>query len=309
MRVRNGATRLSSREAARLLGVSEASVKRWADGGLLPAEKTAGGHRRFRPEDIAAFRRARLGAESLRRAAAGRGAVPAPGDAAQTGAAPSDVTSETVFESLVAGSAEEASALLVGEYLRGRTVAALADTLVCPAMRRVGDLWHAGELTVAQEHVATRAAYEALGALRAAAAPGEPNGQSALCCGVESDFHELPVFIASLLLESEGWAVFTLGASTPFYALAEAVGRFGPRLVCVAAAVLTDLERAAREYAGFREAAARAGASVVLGGAGFGGEAMRRRFPADLHAGDFRQLESFAAALAGRAEESGVGEG
>ncbi|MBV9958343.1 MAG: helix-turn-helix domain-containing protein, partial [Acidobacteria bacterium] len=44
---------LTSSEAARLLGVSEASVKRWADSGLLPALKTAGGHRRFRPEDVA----------------------------------------------------------------------------------------------------------------------------------------------------------------------------------------------------------------------------------------------------------------
>ncbi|HYP52226.1 MAG TPA: helix-turn-helix domain-containing protein [Pyrinomonadaceae bacterium] len=49
--------KLTSRETARLLGVSEASVKRWADSGLLPTEKTAGGHRRFRPEDVARFRR------------------------------------------------------------------------------------------------------------------------------------------------------------------------------------------------------------------------------------------------------------
>src|SRR5829696_368011 len=50
--------RLTSKEAARVLGVSEASVKRWADSGLLPMEKTAGGHRRFRPEDVAAVRHA-----------------------------------------------------------------------------------------------------------------------------------------------------------------------------------------------------------------------------------------------------------
>src|ERR671913_90085 len=53
----NGGRRLTSKEAARVLGVSEASVKRWADSGLLPMEKTAGGHRRFRPEDVAAARR------------------------------------------------------------------------------------------------------------------------------------------------------------------------------------------------------------------------------------------------------------
>jgi excisionase family DNA binding protein len=53
--------KLTSEEAARVLGVSEASVKRWAERGLLPTEKTAGGHRRFRPEDVAVVRRGGLG--------------------------------------------------------------------------------------------------------------------------------------------------------------------------------------------------------------------------------------------------------
>src|ERR1051325_8674833 len=58
--------RLTSKEAARVLGVSEASVKRWADSGLLPMEKTAGGHRRFRPEDVAVVRRAGLNVDESR---------------------------------------------------------------------------------------------------------------------------------------------------------------------------------------------------------------------------------------------------
>jgi excisionase family DNA binding protein len=62
--------RLTSKETARLLGVSEASIKRWADGGLLPSEKTAGGHRRFRPEDVATFRRGKDAADANERAAA-----------------------------------------------------------------------------------------------------------------------------------------------------------------------------------------------------------------------------------------------
>jgi hypothetical protein len=36
---------------------------------------------------------------------------------------------------------------------------------------------------------------------------------------------------------------------------------------------------------------------VVLGGAGFGGGEVRRRFPADLHADTFSQLEEHASLL------------
>ena len=47
---------LTTREAARYLGVGTTSVKRWADEGLLRCERTAGGHRRFRLSEIERFR-------------------------------------------------------------------------------------------------------------------------------------------------------------------------------------------------------------------------------------------------------------
>ena len=289
-----GRRNLTSRQAARLLGASEASVKRWADGGLLPNMKTAGGHRRFRPEDVAAFRRERAGDASQ-----GRGIEPKPAGATGVvleGLATDEALSATMFETLLDGRGEEAGALLAGLHQRGLTPARVADAVLCPALRRVGDLWHAGELTVAEEHVATRAALSAVRILRDSMSVSG-RGTVALCCGVEDDFHELPVSLAALTLEGLGWVVVNLGTSTPFYALTEAVERFGPRLVCVASTVFNHPDRAAREYGEFSAAAARAGASVVLGGAGFGSRVVRQRFPADLHAETFLQLEEHAALL------------
>jgi methanogenic corrinoid protein MtbC1 len=209
-----------------------------------------------------------------------------------------------MYDVILGGHAEEAAAVLVSLHLEGAGVAALADEVLCPAMRRVGELWHQGELSVAQEHVATRAALEALQALRASLHAHAAHGRRAVCCATEEDFHELPVQVAALVLEARGWEVVNLGTSTPFYALAEAMERFAPRLVCVAATILEGLDRAAREYGEVRKAAARYGASLVIGGAGFAEEDVRRRFPAELHAGDFRQLEEFAVSLS---EEGGTG--
>lgn len=291
--------KLTSKEAARVLGVSEASVKRWADSGRLPTEKTAGGHRRFSPEDIAVMRRAAheevaTGPEvQAKKSAPKRAARPA----SPPRLAASSVSSlvEATLGAMLGGRDEELAALLVNLHLEGQTVGSIADQFVCAATRRVGELWHAGEMSVAQEHVATHTATRALRSLETATGRGA--GPLALASSVEEDYHALPVKIAALTLEARGFEVFNLGVSTPFSALAEALEMFRPRLVCVSATVLVGLDRAAREYADFSRIARRHGASVVLGGAGFARAGLRRRFPADLHAESFRQLEEFAGAL------------
>jgi MerR family transcriptional regulator, light-induced transcriptional regulator len=292
--------RLTSREAARVLGVSEASVKRWADSGLLPMEKTAGGHRRFRPEDVAIIRRMGLSVEesgfNRNRSAAVLYARSAP-DAKLAPGGEGALVEET-FRALTEGRDEELSALLVNLHLHGQSVGAIADGFLCAAMRRVGDLWHAGELSVAQEHVATRTAVVALQKLQAVLDAPEEGGRHALCCSVEDDFHELPLRLAALTLEASGLEVFNLGASTPFPALSEAVERFRPDLVCVSSTVMVRLDRAVYDYAAFRKVARRFGAAVVLGGAGFADEGVRKRLPADLHAESFRHLEDFVRASA-----------
>ena len=50
---------LSTREAAKFLGVGTTSIKRWAEDGVLQCMKTAGGHRRFRRSDLLTFRSAK----------------------------------------------------------------------------------------------------------------------------------------------------------------------------------------------------------------------------------------------------------
>lgn len=53
---------IGTREAAEILQVSESSVKRWTDDGQIPSYKTAGGHRRYRLDDLLRFRDRQSGA-------------------------------------------------------------------------------------------------------------------------------------------------------------------------------------------------------------------------------------------------------
>lgn len=289
---------MTSKEAARVLGASEASVKRWADGGLLRSEKTAGGHRRFRPEDVALFKRGQS-----RGAANGANSSAAPTNARHAGTRERTFESDellaaALFDALAGGEAEETSALIIKSYLDGRRLASIFDQFLAVAMRRIGDLWHQGDLTVAQEHLATRAAISALQTLDQVMDEPEANNLLAVCCSIEDDFHELPVRCTELLLKHEGWEVLSLGANTPFYALTEMVARLHPRLVCAGSTVLGNPDRAVREFVDLRATAERVGAAIVLGGAGFADEHVRRRLPAELHADSFQQLLDFANSLA-----------
>jgi len=300
---------LTSSEAARILGASEASIKRWADRGLLPSQRTAGGHRRFRPEDVASFRHENI-RESAHEATANCLALPLP-EHVRTAATPSlqidesdEVTTDALFDALTGEQPAEVSALLFKSYLHGATLTFIFDELLAPAMRKIGDLWRQGTLTVAEEHLATRAAISAVQTLSRVMERREAGHSLAVCCSVEDDFHELPIHCAELLLKTEGWEVVNLGASTPFYALSETVSRLNPRLLCVAATMLNHLDRAVREYRELRAATERAGTSIVLGGAGFAHNDLRHRFPAELHAGSFRQLLDFAASLNAKRTDS-----
>lgn len=49
---------LTMRQACRLLGVSEPTLRKWADAGRIAVFRTPGGHRRFTVEAIERFRRA-----------------------------------------------------------------------------------------------------------------------------------------------------------------------------------------------------------------------------------------------------------
>lgn len=275
---------LTTKDVARLLHVSEATVKRWADVGLLLPKKTVGGHRRFSIHSIARLRREQGIAPAAQspKGRAGKKMVP--------GRLPS---AETFSDLLLSDNEAEAAAQLIDAYLQNHTLATLFDTTITRAMHRVGDLWFQGTITIAEEHLATRVMLDALHKLRGIVVRREATGLKAICCGIEGDLHELPVHLAQMMIETEGWDTFNLGPNTPLFALRDMVVQKKPRLVCISARTIGDLDRATTEYAQLRKVIEKIGGATVLGGEGFRDPALRQRFQADLYAETFGALSMF----------------
>src|SRR6187431_2725992 len=137
---------LTTKEVARLCRVSDATVKRWEDAGFLKSERTSGKHRRFRAEEVARFQREQ-----------GLGQKVCHGDQSVLSSAVRrknlGCSNTTLFDLLLSGCEEETANFMIGTFLQGTELTDVFDDLLSPALRRIGDLWYEGELSVAQEHL------------------------------------------------------------------------------------------------------------------------------------------------------------
>ena len=292
---------LTTKEVARLCRVSDATVKRWEDADLLQSERTSGGHRRFRADEVARFQRENNlglkichGDESAQAASKRRRTR-----RIFTSHLSDDEGSSACefFNALVAGCEEEATNVLIRDFLDGESIASIFDRTVAKAMNAVGELWMRGELSVAQEHLATRATLNAVHKLRSIVPVAKPNGKLAMCCAIEGDFHELPTHLVQLVFEGEGWEVLNFGANTPLYSFAEEILHHSPKVLCVSATVINDIERLSRDYREFQNKIAKLKIPIVAGGKAFDDERFRSRFPAHIYAKSFSDVAGFSASI------------
>jgi len=278
---------LTTKEVARLCRVSDATVKRWEAAGLVRSERTSGGHRRFRAEEIIRFQREQSlglkqshGDESVVSAAARRRENKHP-------------FGSPLFKSLVAGCEEAAANVLIGEYLQGKSLTEIFDDLICPAMRQIGELWMEGELTISQEHLATRTAHNSIYKLRNILSVPPMTGELAVCCAMEGDFHELPTHLAQITIENEGWEVLNFGANTPLKCLAKEILQRSPKAICISATIIGNLEPLARDYKCFVERIGKLRIPIIFGGRAFNDKSIRQYFPAEFYAQSFTEVAKF----------------
>lgn len=279
---------LTTKEVARLCRVSAATVKRWEVAGLLTSERTSGGHRRFRAEEVVRFQREqKLG---LKKSHGDESIV----SIAVRRRENKNSTDSTLFHSLVSGSEEATTNELIGEYLQGKSLTEIFDHSICPAMRYIGELWVKGKLSISQEHLATRTVQNSIYKLRNFLPVPQMTDSLAVCFAMEGDFHELTTHLAQITIENEGWEVLNFGANTPLKCLANEILASSPQMICISATIIADVAELARKYRHFAERINKAKIPIVLGGRAFGDFSTRQHFPAAAYAKSFAEVAKFA---------------
>ena len=89
------------------------------------------------------------------------------------------------------------------------------NELIGPALNHIGDLWHAGTVSVAHEHLATQILYELIESIYESATKMTANGMKIVVTSPEGERHWIGSKMFGNLLSIEGWNVHFLGAETP----------------------------------------------------------------------------------------------
>ena len=115
----------------------------------------------------------------------------------------------------------------------------VADLVVVPVLRRLGETWHVDARLVAVEHFTSQVVRTRF---QAHSAGCTPTGGLAVCFTPPGDSHDLGVHLAAAALVGAGWRTRILGADTPLASAEAAIGELEPDLVVVGACVRTAAE-------------------------------------------------------------------
>lgn len=139
----------------------------------------------------------------------------------------------------------------------------LCEELFGPTLRRVGQAWEEGRLSVAEEHRASVMSERLLARLAI-----HPRGRPRGICVVgtpQREEHSLPAAMAAVVLRADRWQVHHLGTQVPTPDLIDLAGTLQADLVVLS---LTNVEVLAAAGEMAEEIRSRTGAEVLLGAPG-----------------------------------------
>jgi len=168
-------------------------------------------------------------------------------------------------------------AILEGERGQAREMldAAMADGVAVPdlvehvvrrAQAEIGRMWELGEITVADEHLASASAEWIVSHLMLKAPRAKDRNRVLVASSVGGDTHSFGVRLVADSFEVDGWRTYFLGASTPLVDLVGAVVQRRADLLAISANLGCHLREMKRVIDAVRSQPEASGVVVMVGG-------------------------------------------
>ena len=279
---------VSPKQVARALGVSESSMKRWCDQGLIPTSFTAGGHRKIATADALQFARdhghALVSPEVL-----GLPVVSEQSELGLTRSVP------RLVDALLAGKDELARQIVFDLYLAKNSVDVICDEVIARAFRLIGDRWACHSADVYQERRGCEIAMRLLSDVRRVLS--QPSHDwTAIGGTIEGDYYSLPSTMAELVLRESGIHATALGNSIPFRSLIQAVRENRPSMFWLSVSHIREGLDFAVEFAALSQTCQESGTALVVGGRALTSE-LRQKLNYSAFCDTMQHLASFAKTL------------
>ncbi len=245
---------LSPRQVARAIGVSESSIKRWCDKGVIATHLTAGGHRRIHLRDFISF----VKSEDQTLIDASAVGLPVLTNPAcrEIGSAGQEFTA-----AVLNGSEAACWQIVANLFVAGVSAAEICDEIFTPAMHAVGDAWECGSAEVFQERRACEVCSHVLHRLRDLIPRPKPDAAVAIGGTSSGDPYRLPSQMVELVLWDTAYAATNLGPDLPFETLSAAIIKYRPKLFWLSVSAMADEETF---LTGYRELCDRFASEVAI---------------------------------------------
>lgn len=239
--------------ASRLSGVPTETIRIWERRyGLPNPGRTGGGHRLYSDDDVELLRAVkhlvdggvRVGGlagtarEDLLRMAYGESA------ATKRPLSPGQPEPQSEFDAFIQAGVESARALdgdrladLLSRPLTRLHASQVVRELYLPLLREVGELWHAGKISIAAEHLVEKQISGRIHTVLANRRPPGLEAPSAVCACVAGERHEVGLLASAVLLHEAGFRVLYLGSDLPAEDLLSVLRHVRPRLMVLASVV------------------------------------------------------------------------
>ncbi len=262
---------LSPKKAAKVLGVSESSVKRWCDAGHLAVVKTSGGHRRISVQTLMSFARSK--GHNLENPQL----IDFP---AMSQAAPEADFGELYMkleDGLANGYEDVVRSILISKWMSGEPLANIFDNLLAPAFSNIGHKWESNQIEIYEERRAVLMVERSFADMRRLVGPSKPSAPVAVGCTLEGDPYALPTAMCELTLRELGWNAQNLGSWQPLKSMAQAIKNIQPRLFWLSVSKVAEPETFPETICKLYQVAEENNCALIIGGRGVTDAELRKQ--------------------------------
>lgn len=259
----------SPKQIGSALGVSEASIKRWVDKGIIECIKTDGGHRKIPLYALIDYIQ-KNNAELVNPEAVN---IP------KTTGRLKDKMSKSA-EELQQGFKDcdefKIQGIIYDLFTSGQNPETIFDELLAPALHQLGCDWEDGTVDAFQERRAIQICIRTLYGFNSFFPLPEKDAPIVLLGTLSGDPYTIPPLMIEVCLRHKGWKTEFLGNDLPVVSYAKAIEMYKPDLLIISMSTCEDEVKSTEEILGLEEVALMNKCGFILGGRAVPEEAVKK---------------------------------